>query len=288
MSELVVLEPESGAEIEIDIDDDKHILTIEKMQKFMPKGMSKAITQTVVDDINNVADDFSIGSDFFKEKVLAYAHLVTGRGMTIRSLMNAIKYVHFRGISAMTNEQAYALTFPEKYDQLDRDGKFIASYVYAYNGSDMVVAVQRLLIVEVGISCAPIHMAAIQKQVDLMNGIGANPTDRVSPTVQQMAAAKVADLTKMPEKTEHVVDVQINKGSIIDDYEKAIAMMAVAKLKKIEAGGDTFETINSPVRADAEIIDVDFVEFDRAIHDIDVYEKYKIIVERPEYNDGES
>ena len=77
-----------------------------------------------------------------------------------------------------------------------------------------------------------------------------------------MAASELAKLTKMPDVAKVEVDVKVNQGSIIDEYEKAINMMANAKLNQITEGNGQgmFNIVNAPIRAKKskeEIIDAE-------------------------------
>lgn len=235
-------------------------LTVEKLKSFMPKGASIEVTEAVLDKINNVGTDTGLMQEVFEEQVLSYAHLTAGKGRSLEKLINALKYCNLKLIEGMTNERAWAIVFPDKYDKLIRERRFVGSHVSMYNSSEMVVEIDKLLMVPVAIQYAPVFHSSIQKMVNLSNGIGAKPNDTVSAHVQLMAAVELAKLTKMPEIAKVEVDVKVNQGSIIDEYEKAINMMANAKMNELSNGGkNMYDVINAPVRAKKEISDADSI-----------------------------
>lgn len=223
-------------------------LTVEKLKSFMPKGASAEVTQAIVDKINNTGNETGLLQEVFEEQILSYAGLVSGKGRTFEKLVNALKYCNLKLIPGMTNERAWAITFPDKYDKLVLEKRFAASHVSMYNSSEMVIEIDKMLMMPVAIQYAPMFHHSVKKLFDLSNGVAANGKE-ASAHVQLMAATELAKITKMPETAKVEVDVKVNQGSIIDEYEKAINMMANAKLDQIKNGGNMFGTINSPVRA---------------------------------------
>lgn len=238
-------------------------ITVEKLKSFLPKGTSFEVTQAIVDKINNTGNETGLMQEVFEEKVLSYLHLLNGKGRSLEKLVNALKYCSLKLIAGMTNEKAWAIVFPDKYDKLVAERRFVGSHVSSYNGSDMVVEIDKLLMIPVAVEYAPMFHFGVKKLYDLANGIGARATDKVSATVQMMAATELVKITKMPEVAKVEVDVKVNQGSIIDEYEKAISMMAQAKLDNISGltnHKEVFNIINSSVRAkhkEPEIIDVE-------------------------------
>ena len=79
------------------------------------------------------------------------------------------------------------------------DAVNIDSHVSNYNKSKLVIAIDKMLLIPPSIQYAPLFHEAMMVKVNLMRGIGAKPSDRVSPTVQLAAAIAVTDKTQMPE-----------------------------------------------------------------------------------------
>ena len=232
-------------------------LTVEKLKSFMPKGASAEVTQAIVDKINNTGNETGLLQEVFEEQILSYAGLVSGKGRTFEKLVNALKYCNLKLIPGMTNEKAWAITFPDKYDNLVSEKRFVASHVSMYNSSEMVIEIDKMLMMPVAIQYAPMFHHSVKKLFDLSNGFAANGKE-ASAHVQLMAATELAKITKMPETAKVEVDVKVNQGSIIDEYEKAINMMANAKLDQIKSGGNMFGTINTPIRATKQISEPEY------------------------------
>lgn len=232
-------------------------LTVEKLKSFMPKGASAEVTQAIVDKINNTGNETGLLQEVFEEQILSYAGLVSGKGRTFEKLVNALKYCNLKLIPGMTNEKAWAITFPDKYDKLVSEKRFAASHVSMYNSSEMVIEIDKMLMMPVAIQYAPMFHHSVKKLFDLSNGFAANGKE-ASAHVQLMAATELAKITKMPETAKVEVDVKVNQGSIIDEYEKAINMMANAKLDQIKSGGNMFGTINTPIRATKQISEPEY------------------------------
>lgn len=228
-------------------------ITVEKLKSFIPKGTSVEVTQALVDKINNVGNETGlISQEVFEEQILSYTHLLSGKGRSLEKLINALKYCNLKLIPDMTNERAWAIVFPDKYDKLIRERRFVGSHVSMYNSSEMVIEIDKLLMIPASVQYAPMFHFSVKKLFDLANGIGAKPDDKVSPTVQLNATVALAEIVKMPEVAKVEVDVKVNQGSIIDEYQKAIEMMANAKMQgMINASGskEMFHIVNSPVRA---------------------------------------
>lgn len=266
-------------------------ITKEKLRTFLPKGTSHAVTDEIMNAIYQMEDDTGLEQSYMEEQLLANMNVMKALKVDLLDYVNALKFCTLK--QNMSNRRAWEITFPDrlaraeaKLAEREAQGKGksvnIDSHVSNYNKTEIVTKISSQLMVAVHILYAPMHHAAIKKQFDLMNGkacedVNGNPMN-VSPHIQHLAAKELALLTKAPEDAKLEVDVTVNQGSIIDEYEKAIAMMATAKMDAIKGGANMLETINAPVRAD-EIIDVTPDEFDPLIHDVEVYEKYQVIVE---------
>lgn len=212
-------------------------ITVEKLKSFLPRGSSIKVTQEIVDIINRSEHDCGVDQGLIDEQITSYAHLL-GPNVGFEQLLNAIKYVNLTTIPKMTNAKAYSIVFPKKAAEIAERGQTVDSFASMYNQTKTVVAIQKLVIVPVYLTYMPYHHAAIKKQFDLMNGIGARPNDKVSPTVQQMAAAKLADLTAMPEDNSIELKVGMSddaKGLTLGLMEQINAFTKVQKAK-LDAG----------------------------------------------------
>jgi len=214
-------------------------LTVELLKSYLPRGSSIAITQEVINVINKAEETSGVPQEIIEDQVVSYMHLL-GPRVGFNTLLNALKYVNLTMTPDMTNAKAYKIVFPKKAKEIEDRGKTVDSFASMYNQTKTVVAVQKLLIVPAYLTYMPLHHAAIKKQFDLMNGIGAKPNDKVSPTVQQLAAAKLADLTAMPEDNsiELKVGMSDDAKSLQQGLMEQIAAFTKVQMTRLEKGED--------------------------------------------------
>ena len=172
-------------------------ITREKLMEFVPRGYGGKVTDAVLEMIRRVEQDTGMDQGLFEEQLLSYTHLL-GPGVSFEKLINAIKFVALREV-ARGQARAYKIVFPEKAAEIEARGGSVDSFATMYASTKVVVEVQKLNMVSASITHRPLANQMLKKMTDLANGIGANPDDRVSPTVQLNAAIAVYEAVKMPE-----------------------------------------------------------------------------------------
>ena len=209
----------------------------ETLVKYMPKGFTGKITDEVLAMLNNVETDTGMSKELFSEQLYSYTHLLTG-GVGIEVLANAIKFVNLRMLPKMGAAKAFAIVFPEKAKEIEDRGSTVDSFASMYAGTKTVVAVQKLILVPVYISHAPIHNATLKKLFDLSNGIGARADDKVSPTVQMNAAIALNAATKMPEDNSVTLKIGMTDEAtkIQQGLFEQLAMNSELQLAALRAG----------------------------------------------------
>lgn len=209
----------------------------ETLLKYLPKGSSKRLTDELLQKLNNVEMDTGVCQEVFNEQLCSYSHLI-GSGVSIEKLANAIKFVNLRLLPKMGNAKAYRIVFPEKTKEIEGRGQSVDSFASMYNGSKLVTEVQKLIMVPVHITYAPVHNAMIKKLFDLTNGIGAKDGDYVSPTVQMNAATELLKATAQPEENKLELKVGINDEAIEAQKQLTaqLAEMAALQMKQYQAG----------------------------------------------------
>jgi len=252
----------------------EQLLTRAKIQQFIPKGSNLKVTDRVMEIIANMEKTTGMSQEYMEEQFLTHMNVISKvKSVDLIKYANALKFCTLK--RHMKNVQAWAIVFPDRYHKLqereaiakangDKINVNISAHVSNYNSTDLVTSIDAQMIMSAQIQYAPYYHAAVKKHFELMNGIAAPTPDgeamAVSPKVQLEAASALMTLAAPPEETTTTIDININKGSIVDDYEKAIAMMAEAKLEAINDGKDTLKTINAPIRAKEDIIDVEEVD----------------------------
>lgn len=234
----------------------KQLLTRDRLESFMPKNSGVKITDAILEKINRVEMDTGMDQGLFEEQICSYAHLI-GPGISVEKLMNAIKYVTLREVMG-GSAKAYRVVFPEKTVEIEARGATVDNFASMYSNTKAVIEVQKLVMVGVHITHAPLRNQLLQKMVNLSNGVGAKPDDYVSPTVQLNATIAAYDAVKMPEDNTMELKIGMSQDTLdsqaqIAEQLKEMAALQAArfrsgeKLDKIQQLGIDFQ--------DAEIIE---------------------------------
>lgn len=211
-------------------------ITREKLMEFIPRGYGGKVTDAVLEMIRRVEEDTGMDQGLFEEQLLSYTHLL-GPGVSFEKLINAIKFVALREV-ARGQAKAYKIVFPEKSAEIEARGGSVDSFATMYASSKLVVEVQKLNMVSASITHRPLANQMLKKMTDLANGIGANPDDRVSPTVQLNAAIAVYEAVKMPEDNtmELKIGMSADALSAQESLAEQLRRMADIQMKAFREG----------------------------------------------------
>lgn len=211
-------------------------ITREKLMEFIPRGYGGKVTDAVLEMIRRVEEDTGMDQGLFEEQLLSYTHLL-GPGVSFEKLINAIKFVALREV-ARGQARAYKIVFPEKSAEIEARGGSVDSFATMYASSKIVVEVQKLNMVSASITHRPLANQMLKKMTDLANGIGANPDDRVSPTVQLNAAIAVYEAVKMPEDNtmELKIGMSADALSAQESLAEQLRRMADMQMKAYKEG----------------------------------------------------
>lgn len=211
-------------------------ITREKLMEFIPRGYGGKVTDAVLEMIRRVEEDTGMDQGLFEEQLLSYTHLL-GPGVSFEKLINAIKFVALREV-ARGQARAYKIVFPEKSAEIEARGGSVDSFATMYASSKLVVEVQKLNMVSASITHRPLANQMLKKMTDLANGIGANPDDRVSPTVQLNAAIAVYEAVKMPEDNtmELKIGMSADALSAQESLAEQLRRMADIQMKAFREG----------------------------------------------------
>jgi hypothetical protein len=234
------------------IKESMNALTLDQFKQVLPEKMKKSVNQTLLDQINTTLEHPETMA-ILRENMLSYTSVMRDGRFKISSYISAVKYCSFKFMGD-TNRKAYIRTFPDKYNQFIAEGvseKDIASYYTAYNKSKLV-----MLIMEQ--SMIPVHVLnnhMFQDALNIQFEIASNPD--VAPKVRSDAANSLIVNLKPPEHRKIEIDVGVNQGSVIEDYQMAMVMMVKKQKELLEQGGDLLSIANASVKwAEKDIIDV--------------------------------
>jgi len=177
-------------------------ITKGRLEGLLPKGSKHNITDKILELIDNMEDDTGLPQDMLEEDVMSYMYILKKAPRTsLEELVNAVKFCNLK--RNHTNEDAWKIVFPERYDRLIADGKSIANHVSMYNGTKLVQEIDKEMLIPFHLQYAAYQHAAIKKQYDLMNGRAAPNANgeamTVTPMVQHLASKALLEATKMPE-----------------------------------------------------------------------------------------
>lgn len=236
---------------------DSQKLTVEKIKQFLPKKYGGEVNAAVVAEINRIEEDTGLSQSYAEEQLLTNMHLLEGSGRTLMGLTNAIKYCNLR--EHFNNKKAWAITFPKEYDKLVSEDRFVDSHVSMYNKSALVTDVMKTMLVASNIVYQPLRAAAIRVQANLMNGIGAKEDDRVSPTVQQIASAKIIDMTELDQDNSIELKLGLSDAAIEsqNNLSDSLRLSALAMQNNFKAGKDLGDVQKLNITIDATVSEDD-------------------------------
>ena len=231
-------------------------ITREKLMEFIPRGYGGKVTDAVLEMIRRVEQDTGMDQGLFEEQLLSYTHLL-GPGVSFEKLINAIKFVALREV-ARGQARAYKIVFPEKAAEIEARGGSVDSFATMYASTKVVVEVQKLNMVSASITHRPLANQMIKKMTDLANGIGANPDDRVSPTVQLNAAIAVYEAVKMPEDNTMELKIGLSDGALSaqENLAEQLRRMADLQMKAFREGKNLNDIQRIGISINEEVIDV--------------------------------
>ena len=227
------------------VPDKKFNITKEKLEGYLPRGTSHKVTDDVLKLIANMEEDTGLPQDLMEEEVLGSLYLVSRVPRTkLRELINAVKFCNLK--RNYDNKKAWSIVFPEKYDKLMREGRQVDSHVAMYNQSQLVVEIDKEMLIPFHLQYAPYAHAAIKKQFDLMKGRAKNVEGapmNVSAMVQHLAAKSLFEMTAPPESTK--IDLTIGKTDEEVSLQKEMNIQLAEMVKLQKARLDMGESIDS-------------------------------------------
>jgi len=169
------------------------------------------VTDEIMDMIHSMEDDTNLLQEYMEESLLTHLPILTGMKVSMTDYVSAIKYCNLK--QNMTNEKAWAIVFPERYDKLVREDRYNVSHSSMYNATALVSKINAQMMIASHIQYAPYYHEAIKKQYDLMNGRGADIDDRVSAHVQHLSAKTLAELTAPPIESQLNIKIEQSDGA---------------------------------------------------------------------------
>lgn len=206
------------------------MLTVAHLKEAMPSRQKTNINQALVDELNNLTIDPEY-AETFRENFVGFCHVLQDPNTTMKGYVSAIKYVGYK-MMEMTNQQSYILTFPERYNRLQKEGKadvYLRSLVSAYARGNLVKTLLNQAMVPIWLVNQDNMQKAINTQVGLM-------TTAKSEMVRTQAANSLITNLKPPEAAKVEIDITVKEDDSIRQLKNVIADLALQQLNAIKAG----------------------------------------------------
>lgn len=217
------------------------MLTREEIAQALPANLKSAATDQFTSMINNIALDPEVAEQV-RNNFLDYSSVLKEGRYTLEAYLSAVTYVSFKMMD-LTNHEAYAKTFPARYQRLLAQGtssKDIAAYVHSYSKGKLVNAVMERCLIPPWVLNQDIFQKAINHQAYLM-------LNAESERVQQEAANSLLTHLKKPDSIKPTVNIDIKDTSGLNELKQTLSELAKKQIELIESGVGPKEIAASPL-----------------------------------------
>lgn len=232
----------------------KDTITMQDFKDAIPQQMKKNVNVALMDKVNDILEHDE-EREAFRSNILGMSHVLKEGKFKLESYVNAVRYISFT-MMGKTNQESYALTFPEKIKEWDARGKSakdISAAVCIYNKSKLVNLVREAALIPAHIYNADIFQEAINTQAEIMRD------PKASHKVRSDAANSLMTHLKRPESQKVELDIGVKEDSAIDQLRQQTAKLVEQQRTMIAAGGMTAKEV---AEQDIVIINNDTGEID--------------------------
>lgn len=208
-------------------------LTLQQVVHALPPNLKNNVTQQLVDNINNSVSD-PIMAEAIKDNFLSYTQVLSEGKFKTEDYLSAVMYVSFK-LMGMTNQDAYARTFPARYRTLLNNGtsaKDISSYVSMYNKGRLVNLILEKSLIPTWVLNQHIYQKAINVQADLMSNAN-------SEMVRMQAANSILTHLTKPKEVGPLINLDLRENSGINELKATLAQLAQQQRDMISNGTST-------------------------------------------------
>ena len=208
-------------------------LTLHQVAHALPPNLKNNVTQQLVDNINNCVAD-PIMAEAIKDNFLSYTQVLSEGKFKTEDYLSAVMYVSFK-LMGMTNQDAYARTFPARYRTLLNNGtsaKDISSYVSMYNKRRLVNLILEKSLIPTWVLNQHIYQKAINVQADLMSNAN-------SEMVRMQAANSILTHLVKPKEVGPLINLDLRENSGINELKATLAQLAQQQRDMISNGTTT-------------------------------------------------
>ena len=220
------------------------MLPIETVKKLVPKSQRGLITQDFLDKIEASIQNSLIAEEF-KNNFITYLNVLSTGKYKMEDYISAVKYVSFK-LLGYSNVDAYAATFPDRYERLKREGQEqIEAFASMYNKNKLVMQIYEQTIVPTYVLNAPLHQEALNELAKMIK----------DPSVRGMTKVKACEAilqhTKQPEIVKGELTIGIEQQDTISELRDVVEQLAEVNRLSIARNVKSIKEV-----AEAKIIDV--------------------------------
>lgn len=210
-------------------------LTVQQVQQAVPPNLKTAVTQALVDQINQISTDPLIAEQI-RNNYISYTGVLKDGKFKTEDYLNAVAYVSYK-LMGYSNQDAYFKTFPQRHAALVAKGstsKDISAYVSAYNKGKLVNLIFEQTLVPTWVLNQDLHQKALNVQADLM--INAN-----SELVRSNAANSILTHLAKPKEAGPLINLELNQNSGMNELKDLLSNLAQQQRDLIASGVPTKE-----------------------------------------------
>lgn len=205
-------------------------LTLQQVAHALPPNLKNNVTQQLVDNINNCVAD-PIMAEAIKDNFLSYTQVLSEGKFKTEDYLSAVIYVSFK-LMGMSNQDAYARTFPARYRTLLNNGtsaKDISSYVSMYNKGRLVNLILEKSLIPTWVLNQHIYQKAINVQADLMSNAN-------SEMVRMQAANSILTHLAKPKEVGPLINLDLRESSGLNELKATLTQLAQQQRDLISNG----------------------------------------------------
>ena len=217
------------------------MLTVEDIKAALPDHLKNAATQGLADILNQLSGDPEAAAAI-RETFLGHTKVLNEGKFKLEDYANATAYVSYK-LMGYTNQEAYARTFPQRYQALVARGassKDISAYVAIYNRGKLVNLVLEQALIPVWVINQDVFQKAVMTQLDIMQ-------TAKSEMVRMQAANSLLTHIKPPEKKQIDLNITTPETSGMTELRQMLTMVAERQRQLIEQGATTREIAHQKI-----------------------------------------
>lgn len=217
------------------------MLTLEQVASALPPHLKGAATQSIVNQLNAVADNPEVGEEI-RNNFLSYTKVLQEGRFKTEDYLYAVRFVTYR-LMGYTNKDSYMRAFPDRYAKLvadGRDSKEISAYVSMYAKGKLVNLIMEQSLVPSWVFNQHLHQKALNVLAREMNGAE-------SSIARVNAANALATHTAKPKDAGPLISIDMRETSGMAEMKAAMKQMAEQQLKLIGNGTTAKEIAAQPI-----------------------------------------